>query len=97
MANTFNFAINFYPQLGASTIVCHSQNEINLDVAYGTAMEAMAQATTAINTSPKKIVETVARLLREELECETVVVRADVTANVKGYPVPKPKQDDEKP
>ena len=95
MANTFNFAINFYPQLGSTIIVCHSQDEINLDTAYGAAMEAMNHATAVINTSPKEIVEMVAKCLREELGCETVIVRADVTANVKGYPMPMPKLEDE--
>ena len=95
MANTFNFAINFFPHLGVSTIVCHSKDEIDLSVACSAAMEAMAQATATTNTSPKKIVETVSKHLREELGCETVVVRADVTANVQGYPVPMPKLEDE--
>lgn len=95
MANTFNFAINFFPNLGVSTVVCHSKDEIDLNVACGAAMDAMAQATATTNTSPKKIVETVVKRLREELGCETVVVRADVTANVQGYPVPMPKPEDE--
>lgn len=97
MANTFNFAINFYPQLGASTIVCHSQDEIVIGDAYVVAMEAMVQATAAKETSPKAIVETVARALRKELGCETVIVRADVTANVKGYHLPASMREEQEP
>ena len=97
MANTFNFAINFYPQLGASTIVCHSQDEIIVEDAYVAAMEAMASATAARGTTPKAIIETVAKALREELGCETVIVRADVTANVKGYHLPASMREEQEP
>lgn len=98
MADTFNFAINFYPQIGASTIVCHSTDGIDINLAHSVAMDALARATSMVLPTPRIIVDAVARELREQLSCDTVIVRADVTANVRGYSVPFPtidhKEDD---
>ena len=93
MKKTFNFAVNFFPLMSTSIIVCYSENGIDTRYANTVAIETLKEATAQRSSTPRDIVLAIESGLKEKCSCNTVVVYADCAANIQGYPMTGVDQD----